>query len=305
MTKPSPTQSQKRLEESLAPLFEKENAKRELLVLKSSSDVGVMRNGGRNGAKWAPQSLLSVLRRMTQDQSWSRTALKEREVANVTEEIEDFTEAQLRQSDRIRELLGQTKGPILHLGGGHDHIYPLLRALGTRHSRIIVLNVDAHADTRTDDQPHSGTPFRQFAQEYSGDFHLFQAGLHPFANSFSTLTPLPKGSMQILWKNELKDDLKRRAFFAALKTLVTPKTAVVFSLDADAVDGSEVPGVSAVNGDGLALAELEQLWMEYRGLIGADSAPIMGLYELNPVYDSVSQLSMRKMAAFLFGSLRE
>ena len=55
---------------------------------------------------------------------------------------------------------------IFHLGGGHDHIYPLLMSLEKtqNYKHLKVLNLDAHLDTRTDEFAHSGTPFRQFAE---------------------------------------------------------------------------------------------------------------------------------------------
>jgi formiminoglutamase len=51
---------------------------------------------------------------------------------------------------------------IIHLGGGHDHVYPLLKAIETKYKKIIILNIDPHCDTRESEHNHSGTPFRQF-----------------------------------------------------------------------------------------------------------------------------------------------
>lgn len=301
MTKPSITQSQKRFNESMGPLFMSSGMEKELLLLKSSSDVGVMRNAGRNGAKHAPQSFLSFFKKLTQDQITKSFALIEKEVASSDEEIRDFESSQTKQSERIEQSLkSHPKARICHLGGGHDHIYPLLCALSQNKKHVVVINIDAHADTRTDDKAHSGTPFRQFAEHFTGQFDLYQVGLHPFANSLSTLTPLAKGKMSILWRSELS---KMNEFFAVIKSTITKDTLVVFSIDADGLDGSAIPGVSAVNPWGLSMEELMDLWKQYLGL-NFSHAPIMGLYELNPVYDSLSMLSMRRMAAFVYETLR-
>ncbi len=305
MTNQTFTQSQKRFLESVGSLFDSKDKKKKLLFLKSSSDQGVIFNGGRNGAKYAPQSLLSSFKKLTIDGKTSHYQMAEVEVANPLEEQTDFKNAQVEQSKRIGLVLEQHKeANICHLGGGHDHIYSLLLAYAKQHRHVVVINVDAHADTRTDDQPNSGTPFRQFAHDFNGDFHLYEIGLHPYSNSQSTLTTLSKGKMSVLWRDEVKNPLKLDQFFSQIKNTITKDTVLIFSLDADALDGNEVPGVSAINPDGLSRDELIDLWRRYRQLNPSQSS-VLGIYELNPVYDSPSMLSMRRMAAFIFETIRD
>jgi formiminoglutamase len=303
MTKAPATQSQKRFEESVGALFVSGDGGGEpVLFLKSSTDTGVVRNGGRNGARFAPQSFLSTFRRFTLTRELRRYRMVEAEVGDPVEERRDFGEAQRREARRIADLLAREGYPrFCHLGGGHDHVYPLLLALGERFERIVVINVDAHADTRTDDEAHSGTPFRQFAAAFADRFHLFQIGLHPFANSLSTLAPLPGGEGRILWASELGTP-KLDELFRDVRTLVDDKTAVVFSLDADALQCALVPGVSAVNPGGLSLRDLEDVWERYRAL-PLSHHPFMGIYELNPVYDTLASVSMRTLSSFVFRTL--
>lgn len=305
MSNPSFTQSQKRFSESLGANFSlaHQNSQKVLLFLKSSSDEGVIRNGGRNGARYAPQSFLSVFKKLSQDEGKRDYLFIEEEVSSTEEEQKDFKSAQLLESQRILSLLDKrTLSSICHLGGGHDHIYPLAMALNQKFKKIIIINIDAHADTRTDQEPHSGTPFRQLEADLEGEFHLFQIGLHPFANSSSTLIPLQKSSMKILWKKQLGDKEKISALFAEMEALIDKNTMVIFSLDADALDGSLVPGVSAVNGDGLSREQLQEFWMRYKKLT-LSHPTVLGIYELNPVFDTLSALSMRTLATFLFESL--
>lgn len=297
MSNPLEPQSQKRTKESVAALFSASAAPKTMLFLKSSSDIGVMRNGGRNGARYAPTALLNTLKKLSLTEVHREYRIIDIEVASLDEEKADFSSAQLKQSQRIKSALRD--GPVVHIGGGHDHIYPLLKAAASDHSHVVVLNIDAHADTRTDETPHSGTPFRQFAQEFSGKFSLYQYGLHRFANTFSTLSPLPKNEMRILWKDQLPDPKLRLEFFSKLREEVTEKTLFVFSLDADALSAAEVPGVSAVNSDGLSLHDLKEVWREYAG-IKKNHAPMIGIYELNPLYDTLSGISMRTISNFLF-----
>lgn len=305
MTNPSYTQSQKRFQESIAPLFRPgTSSSKKCLILKSSSDVGVIRNGGRNGARFAPQSFLSTFKKFAANTIVRDYSFEDFEVANPDEERQDFHSAQLKQSERIKKILNEQKdnnARIVHLGGGHDHIYPLLSALGSGYQKIIVINVDAHADTRTDEQFHSGTPFRQFAKDYQGSLLLYQVGLHPFTNTFSTLSPLERGYTEILWKKNLNEE-NINNLFEKIKTEMDDTTAVIFSLDADALAGHEVPGVSAVNPDGLTKNELLKLWRGYQELT-LKHGTILGIYELNPVYDTLAGISMRTTGSFFFETL--
>ncbi|WP_408099167.1 arginase family protein [Peredibacter sp. HCB2-198] len=297
MTKPEITQSQKRFQESVGALFH-EN-KPTFLFIKSSTDLGVIRNGGRNGARFAPQSFLSTFKKFSQDLHLKEQSFLEFEVSDEIHEKQNFHEAQIAESQRIEKILKDHPGKkVCHIGGGHDHIYPLLRAYSHQYKKIVVLNIDAHADTRTDTEFHSGTPFRQFSTEFDGDFFIFQIGLHPFANSFSTLSPLNKGKSVELFKKDLNPENLNK-LFKQVSDVVDEKTLVVFSLDADALNGYEVPGVSAVNPAGISRTELLDLWKRYTGL-KLSHAPVLGIYELNPLYDSLASISMRNMASFVF-----
>lgn len=301
MTKPSITQSQKRFQESVGSLFSKADRipKNSCLFLKSSTDVGVIRNGGRNGARFAPQSFISTFKKFAQNQTMSELAFFDVEVSSTEEEQIDFHESQKKEAAKIADAIAAHNGSrIVHIGGGHDHIYPLLTAASAGFKKVIVINIDAHADTRTDENFHSGTPFRQFAREYNGQFHLYQIGLHPFANSFSTLTQLEKGKMEVLWMSDF-NETNLVTFFQKIEKDISEKTLVVFSIDADALSGNEVPGVSAVNPAGLTRAQLITVWKKYHAL-KKDHLPVIGIYELNPVYDTLASVSMRTMASFIF-----
>lgn len=289
----------KRVNESIRPLFQKESGKH-LLFLTSSSDMGVIRNNGRNGAKFAPRSLLFHFKKMTQDQDLKEWRFSEVEVSSQEAEIENFHQAQQTEQRKIKEAHPLAHNFICHIGGGHDHIYPLVSALKDNFSKVFIINIDAHADTRTDEEFHSGTPFRQLDSEIN-NFKLFQLGLHPYSNSFSTLSAL-KTEMPILWKKDFSED-KVQEYFKAISDELTSDSLVIFSLDADALSGHMVPGVSAVNADGLNLDQLKMIMNHYLKL-KISHPPIVGIYELNPVYDQLSGLSMNTMANFLFHTLK-
>jgi formiminoglutamase len=304
MTNPTITQSQKRFNDSLGSLFTKDPGKQaEILFIKSSSDEGVIRNGGRNGARYAPQSLLSYFKKLNRSNELNKKAFLEMEVSSELEEKNDFASAQENEAKRIAQFIAGRKFEFLcHIGGGHDHVYPCLKALAADYKKLIVLNIDAHADTRTDINSHSGTPFRQLASGFSGDFQLYQIGLLEYANSLSTIEPLERGSAHYLWRRELSSAKTLERFFQSISKEIDNETLVFFSLDADALSGELVPGVSAVNGNGISLEQLSNIWSFYKSL-PLSHPPMMGIYELNPVYDTNSMLSMRVIGSFLYECL--
>lgn len=297
MTKIPNSQSQKRFLESIGSLFDSlETNKHDVIFLCSPSDVGVERNGGRNGARLAPQSLISQFKKLSINNHWKDRKIISIQVSDEKLERSDFNQAQRLEAENIQRNLDFTSS-ICHIGGGHDHVLPLLMAVGKTFNKIIVVNIDAHADTRIDDESHSGNPFRKFADLFDGTFELFQIGLQDFANSKSTLTPLPKNKMEVLWRNELANEDALKSFLSRIQ--IDPKTALIFSLDCDALSGTEVPGVSAVNGYGLTAQDLRKIWKHFKE-IPTEHGPLIGIYELNPVYDSVSMLSMRTISNFIF-----
>lgn len=303
MMKEFMTQSQKRFNESIGSLFGSLNQNdKTCLFLKSSSDEGVIRNGGRNGARFAPQSFLSTFKKFTLTEKLKNYNFFEVEVSNQDEEKWDFHKAQDLESERIKLNVEKQKfNRIYHLGGGHDHIYPLIRALTNLSKKLIIINLDAHADTRNDLNFHSGTPFRQIATNHRGEFHLFQIGLHPFSNSFSTLEPLKNGNLKVMWRKNMTET-EIDLIFKEIYSLIDKDSVVILSIDADVMSASEVPGVSAVNPNGILRSELLKLWLMYCGL-PLNHCPITGIYELNPIYDSLASLSMKTMGSLLFETL--
>jgi len=292
------SQSQKRFLESIGSVFNStEDFKNDLIFLCSSTDVGVERNGGRNGARLAPKSLITHFKKLNLNSKWSGRRISCIEVSDEVLERENFENAQKVESEKISKYLNPTESTICHIGGGHDHILPLLMAVGKSFKKIIVVNIDAHADTRTDQEHHSGNPFRKFAQSYQGIFELYQIGLQDFANSSSTLSSMGTTRMEILWRSELNNEQTISTFFNSIA--LDSDTALIFSLDCDAIAGHEVPGVSAVNGFGISMIDLRKIWKQFKS-IKMCHKPIIGIYELNPVFDTLSMQSIRTTSNFLY-----
>lgn len=277
------------------------------LILHSSSDWGVARNGGRRGAQYAPEAICSVLGKMNAHHL-AQSIILHQQVSNDLLEQKDFAEAQNSEVRTIASLISQFSGKtIIHLGGGHDHIFTLMASIYHPGVKIKVLNIDAHMDTRIDALPHSGTPFRQFAQLAQDDFELVQLGIHHFANSPSTQSALEKGKMHCISFSQLEkeswgftrpiDELLNYHFSPKSLQQNADKEVWILSLDCDALESGIMEGVSAVNHRGIPLHTIAEIFNYFK-----QHAPrfVAGLYEYNPIYDNLSQKGARALASLIY-----
>ncbi len=257
-------------------------SKADMIVHRIHTDIGVARNGGRRGARFGAHAVLASFQKLTLPQNqtvlWSETV-----AAPLLLDDLNFSEAQQRESKNINLDLEKIH---IHLGGGHDHIYPFLRALEAFQRPIHVINIDAHLDTRIDSHFHSGTPFRQFANTKTVPFRLTQIGIHSFSNAKSNYTGLRESKMTVLDIN-------------SLETLsLSQEELTVFSLDCDALDSSFFSSVSAVNPMGLTKMQFFSIWNMY--LKSTSHRPIVGIYEYNPIYDDLSGKGAKFLSVFLY-----
>ncbi len=267
------------------------------LLIEAPCDLGVMRNGGKRGAKHGPQAITSVLKKMVplSTDSTAITALSTG--VSLEEEIEHFPSVQQRETDLIKGSLPDHLKKIAHLGGGHDHIYPLINAFLERYPKeeVLILNIDAHLDTRADEQTHSGTPFRQLFKKFGKRLHLVQIGIHSFANHPTNFEDM--GEMEVLHWHE-SDTLKK-----SLKVILSQHSdkTLCLSLDCDGLDGSYMSAVSAPNHRGLSQ---DQFWSVFKSCQEfwhqSEHPALYGVYEFNPLFDDLSTRAARFVASSLF-----
>lgn len=280
----------------------KKNQSPDHLFLLSSSDIGTLRNMGRRGSLYAPRAIMNVLTKLSEH---NQKSFNEYEVSSIHLESENFDLAQQKEKEKIQNLLKtHPQTNLIHLGGGHDHIYPLCMALNDQITNLTVINIDAHLDTRTDSLFHSGTPFRQIAKEFKGDFHLIQIGIHDFANTKSTMSPLSKGKETIYFYDNVKKETNHftnnHDFF---KKIFNDKyTTYLVSLDADALSSSVMEGVSAVNHRGLSYDFVEELFVFAKKEL---KSMYFGIYEYNPIYDNLSQKGARALSSLIYEILEK
>ena len=168
---------------------------------------------------------------------------------------------------------------------------------------IIILNIDAHCDTRIDKDPNSGTPFRDFDRDGVKPFHLIQYGLQSFSNSSSTLSALQRGSEKKIFIEEIKEiteEFKKppQIDFNQCPFVISDRTAFVFSLDSDAIDSSDMKAVSAVNPEGVPFTHVLQIQKKLSLLQRKNC--FYGIYEFNPAYMDSSLSCLKKISSLVY-----
>jgi formiminoglutamase len=169
----------------------------------------------------------------------------------------------------------------------------------------VIINLDAHLDTRTDKEANSGTPFRQIAREFDGEIEIVQLGIHDFANSITTMSNLEKGKEVVATYEDVRFGSKDFTETEKFLKRVIPfqkDTTYIFSLDADVMEAGVMEGVSAVNHRGLPYDFIEDVLLY---AIDELQCQHFGIFEYNPVYDNLSQKGARTLAALIYQIMDE
>ena len=285
--------------ESLSPKFKLKPTPESALIFCSSSDIGVRKNLGRNGARFGPQCILNNLKKMQDHLPINEIGVIE--VSDQSEELNNFEKAQVEESEKIKTYLAETLvRKSVHLGGGHDHVYPLLRALEFSKKQIIILNFDAHCDTRVDDIRHSGTPFRDFDSLKPTQTFLLQIGVHHYSNSSSTLNDLTNIKQSLIYKKDLTDsELFHQVMKSLEKIKISNDAIFILSLDADGLSADEMEAVSAPNHNGFGQNLIRKVF-SYLQQKYPTHQQIFGIYEYNPIMDNLSQKGSRIIAGLIY-----
>lgn len=284
-------------------LAEKQTKESKNLILTSENDLGVYRNGGRRGASYGPQSILSQFKKFAQSE------IDSFEIQSISNSSElDFNKMQMNSIGNIKHHFNKLKRKnIVHLGGGHDHIYPLLKGIEDQFKKILILNIDPHLDTRTDSIFHSGTPFRQFSNNGKSKINLIQLGTEGFSNDPSNYETLDKNEMLIFTFDEIKSWSNN--FSLSLKEVLHEKInldhadLIITSLDCDAITPSIMEGVSSSNPEGFPAHSLFQIldWVKNSKPMAPN---ILGIYEYNPLFDNLSFKGAKLLAKLIHTFLK-
>ena len=215
-------------------------------------------------------------------------------------EQENFEAAQEEETNKITTEI-KNHSRIIHIGGGHDHAYPFLSAVKKQYKKIIIINFDAHCDTRVDDRHHSGTPFRNFDDITEKNTRLIQVGVHLYANSTSTMSSLKNIDQTFITKEDKSD----QTLFLELSehlSEIDSDTFIYVSLDTDGLAASEMEAVSAPNHNGFTQTLIRQT-NKYLTKNYPDNSIAFGVYEYNPIFENLSQKGARLISSLMYDFL--
>jgi formiminoglutamase len=167
---------------------------------------------------------------------------------------------------------------------------------GNSDQEWLLINIDAHTDTRTDFQPHSGNPIFRLAKEFPSQLKIWQVGIHQAANSVETLNSLSPQQQKITYFPQCKDVAKEMEILRA-DGWISEKTNIFLSIDFDALEPQYGQGVSAINPQGLPLDFIYHFikLLKDRNV----NLRASGFYEYNPLFDHVSALGAKVIAQMI------
>lgn len=278
--------------QSLSCLPEKLNQE-DWVIVGYPDDEGIQLNGGRVGAKEAPDRIRNFFYRMTPDPR-SHVSQKILDLGNLNTNSDLANRHQ--QARNLIFNINQKRGHWISLGGGHD--YGFSDAAGFLEHYVdsnltpIVINFDAHLDVRpTNNGYHSGTAFRRLLNEFKGRFHFLEVGLQPHCNAKEHLNWAKDQGVKCVFLEEIQN---RKLTETVINSFEMKNHPVFVSLDIDALRSSEAPGCSAISSMGLHLEDVVHCLKKLKQVTQMKG---LGIYEVSPPLDTDDRTS--KLAALI------
>jgi formiminoglutamase len=222
-------------------------------------EEGMRRNHGRPGAADGPAAIRAALWRLVPGEPHRDFDLRDSAPLDAGNIRCNGTleEAQIALGQVVTELLKRRTVPIV-LGGGHETAYGhYLGYVGAGFDDVAVINIDAHLDVRplVDDKGHSGSPFRQMLEHpvrpLPGSNYVC-LGVQPQATAREHFQYVKEQGGRIESAHQIvENDGLPAVLQVHLKHRKDRDQRIYLSIDADAFEESDVPGVSAPNPDGL------------------------------------------------------
>ncbi|SHJ57796.1 guanidinobutyrase [Hymenobacter daecheongensis DSM 21074] len=269
-------------------------------------DFGTVLEGGRAGARHAPDAIRRELRR------YHKTYNLEHNVSLDHLRIADAGNLDLTSPDHARnhETIRRELAALLRqyprvvvLGGSHDGTYSTVRGLfdATGGQPVGGVNLDAHADVKDKPEISSGTPFGKLLREgvLAGP-RFTEIGLHSNLNTKADIDFLNEQQVTIVPLAHVQQDGMPLYQERALRRATAAGPAFV-SFDIDGCAEAYAPAVSAPSAEGFTPRQATQA-----AFLAGQNAQVrlFEVVELNPVFDRDNQtarLAATIITAFLTG----
>ena len=265
-----------------------DGCERAIVLIGVPQDIGVERNGGRQGAALAPTAIRRALSKLTvgpMQEAFAAGRLVLADAGDIDVEGKTLEQIHDEQHDIVAAVLRAGYLPIV-LGGGHDCAWPTIRALETMGQPYGVINIDAHADVRPlkEGRSHSGSPFYQLlsmsnSHLLAGGFAEFGLQQHSVAQSH--LDFVQDAGMHVWMLDEVRRDGVGHAWQRVWEACSLAHRTYV-SLDMDAFASAYAPGVSAPAADGFIPSEITSC---LRHAASSGSLVAFDIVECNPTHD--------------------
>ena len=163
-----------------------------IVLIGFACDLGVVRDGGRAGARDGPHAVRTALA----DMAWYQQA-PVYDWGDVRCDDDDMTAAQLRLSKVVEQLVSDGHRPLV-VGGGCEASWGTYQGIVAARPRNVVgvVNIDAHLDLSADPKPNSGTTFAQieeYCRERNRLYKYFAIGLANSPIQVGNQTPKQNG----------------------------------------------------------------------------------------------------------------
>lgn len=253
-------------------------------LIRFPSDEGVKRNGGRPGASKAPDLILKRLLSLTPHPKYAQHHIKLLSSVTIPDPVRCSGSLEKDQEELgtlVQKTMKDNVIPVI-IGGGHETSFGHYLGYSTSSTPVTILNIDAHTDVRPlkNGLTHSGSPFRQALEHPSGccqSYNVF--GLNPSSVSEDHYKFVDQHGKALF-----AEDLNLQS----LKTFLDKSQGqnIMATMDMDAVQQADAPGVSAPNSSGISAS----LWLKCAYEIGkCSNVRSFDLCEVNPDFDRDQQ----------------
>lgn len=253
----------------------------DLVLIGYSIDEGIRLNKGRTGAKNGPDHIRNSLSSLP----YSNIRHNIFDAGNVVWKQGSISFSQGLLAEAIKTILINSGRPIV-LGGGHDvalgHFSGIKKAL-PEHSRIGIINFDAHFDLRTGDKENgnSGTPFYQIKELQKQNFLYLPIGIRKSGNTLDLELKAKEWCKDIIYLDELYA-MDPNSVLERINDFMGNCDCIYLSVDLDGFSQSIAPGVSAPNPTGMSWALFYPL---FNLILASKKVISMDVAECNPDYD--------------------
>ncbi|RZK01899.1 MAG: arginase, partial [Flavobacterium sp.] len=145
----------------------------------------------------------------------------------------------------IEKIVAAGKIPIV-IGGGHNNTYPIIKGTSLAKMQAIdVLNIDAHADLRQQEERHSGNGFTYaLAENHLANYFMY--GLHQNYNNGEILNLIEANpKLKAVFFDDILKDTDNKDFFSEIGS----EAGLEIDLDCiqNVLSSAETPSGFAVN----------------------------------------------------------